>query len=89
MAATAEKLDHIQKLIDSGFTQDASVLIKGCLQEDSSDYDAWELLAQVTSGSARELCLEKARYLRQNGPKVDDDKTIPFVVEPRSRAKPK
>ncbi|MEM8862435.1 MAG: L,D-transpeptidase, partial [Chloroflexota bacterium] len=32
---------------------------------------------------------EKARYLRQTAPKVDDDKTIPFIVEPRSRAKPK
>ena len=88
MGASVVKLKQIQNLIEADYKQEASLIIKGLLQEDPSDYDAWELLAEVTSGAAKDLCLQKAEFLRANNPKPGDDKTVPFVVEPRTMAKP-
>ena len=88
MGATVEKLDQIHNLITAGYTQEASLMIKGLLQQDPADYDAWELLAQVTTGAAKDLCLQKAEHLRMQSPKPNDDKTVPFTIEPRPRVHP-
>ncbi len=74
MSVPAEKLTQAENLIQAGYKQEAALLLRTILQTDQENWRAWNLLSQVTSGSAQELCLQKAASLKN----MLGDETMPY-----------